>query len=490
MTVRAGFRAANCADSACEAAHRLAGRPGPLSIIAAAATRSERGPSTSHLTPRPSKHHRLVSPMRELERDSLPSPLSADLPGGRWPWPRGRLACPSGRGSPGSRCASPRADARPRPPGRGRRLALRPGRGDRRRLRADRGASPPPAGRPRQRCDARSTPCRPAARGGAATFSLHPLQTFADDDDRRWTGTPARSRATMTAAVGLRPVAGRDGSAMRPFEVPEESRAAYHAAAAIASNLLVALEESAAELLERAGIEDARELLAPLVLRTAANWAERGPDALTGPIARGDEATVERHRAALAETAPELLPMYDALAERAEAIAARASGRRGRMKIVRTKARAARGARRAAPRGQADRPRPDDGLLPRGPSVADAGGARGLRPGRGEPLRQPDPVRAGRGPRRLSARRGPRRGAGRTRGRRPALDARRRRDVPEGFATSVEVGQRAHRRARGRSRRSAAPPTSAASPRSSPSSSTASSPTSPTSGERTPSRPS
>jgi predicted short-subunit dehydrogenase-like oxidoreductase (DUF2520 family) len=81
------------------------------------------------------------------------------------------------------------------------------------------------------------------------------------------------------------------------------------------------LEESAAELVERLGIEDAHELLAPLVLRSAANWAERGSEALTGPIARGDRATVERHRAALAEAAPELLPMYDALAERAEAIA-------------------------------------------------------------------------------------------------------------------------------------------------------------------------
>jgi predicted short-subunit dehydrogenase-like oxidoreductase (DUF2520 family) len=104
---------------------------------------------------------------------------------------------------------------------------------------------------------------------------------------------------------------------MRPFEVPEEQRAAYHAAASIASNFPVALEESAAELLERAGVADARELLAPLVLRTAANWAERGPEALTGPVARGDRETIERHRAALAELAPELLPMYEALAERA-----------------------------------------------------------------------------------------------------------------------------------------------------------------------------
>ena len=108
---------------------------------------------------------------------------------------------------------------------------------------------------------------------------------------------------------------------MRPFEVPEEARAAYHAAAAMASNLLVALEQSAAELLDRIGIENGGELLAPLVLRSAANWSERGPEALTGPIARGDEATVERHRAALAEAAPELLAVYDALAERAKAIA-------------------------------------------------------------------------------------------------------------------------------------------------------------------------
>jgi predicted short-subunit dehydrogenase-like oxidoreductase (DUF2520 family) len=68
-------------------------------------------------------------------------------------------------------------------------------------------------------------------------------------------------------------------------------------------------------------VEDARELLAPLVLRTAANWAERGPAALTGPIARGDRATVQRHRVALAESAPDLVRLYDALAMRAEAIA-------------------------------------------------------------------------------------------------------------------------------------------------------------------------
>jgi predicted short-subunit dehydrogenase-like oxidoreductase (DUF2520 family) len=154
---------------------------------------------------------------------------------------------------------------------------------------------------------------------GVSTFSLHPLQTFADGETAV-AGTPAAIAGSDEAAISYaRSVAEALG--MRPFEVPEESRAAYHAAAAMASNLLVALEESAAELVERLGIEDARELLAPLVLRTAANWAERGPAALTGPIARGDHTTVERHREALAESAPDLLPVYDALAARAEAVA-------------------------------------------------------------------------------------------------------------------------------------------------------------------------
>jgi predicted short-subunit dehydrogenase-like oxidoreductase (DUF2520 family) len=155
---------------------------------------------------------------------------------------------------------------------------------------------------------------------GSAVFSTHPLQTFADDRTALAGipcaiagGDPAAERfaSSLTEALG-----------MRPFAVPEERRAAYHAAASIASNFLVALEESATELLERAGVEDARELLAPLVLRSAANWSERGGEALTGPIARGDAATVERHREALAELAPELLPAYEALAERTRALAA------------------------------------------------------------------------------------------------------------------------------------------------------------------------
>lgn len=158
----------------------------------------------------------------------------------------------------------------------------------------------------------------PLADAGAAMFSLHPLQTV-PDRNTDFTGCPcAISGSTPEALRFARELAQR--LEMRPFEVAEERRAAYHAAASIASNFLVALEESAAGLLSAAGVADARELLAPLVLRTAANWSERGAGALTGPIARGDEATVAHHLAALRETAPELIELYEALAERTRAL--------------------------------------------------------------------------------------------------------------------------------------------------------------------------
>ena len=99
---------------------------------------------------------------------------------------------------------------------------------------------------------------------------------------------------------------------MRTFEVADEDRAAYHAAASMAANYLVALEDAAERLLATTGAS--RELLVPLVRATVENWARDGARALTGPIARGDEQTVERQRAAVEERAPELLDLFDALA--------------------------------------------------------------------------------------------------------------------------------------------------------------------------------
>ncbi len=158
------------------------------------------------------------------------------------------------------------------------------------------------------------TPLEPllAARASDGCFSLHPLQTL-PDGEADLTGAPAAIAGTSeragAAAADLARVLG-----MVPFEVSEGDRVAYHAAASIASNFLVTLEQSAADLLGGIGIEHPREVLAPLVRRSLENWIADGPAALTGPIARGDDDTVERHRQALSRSEPGLLPLYDALA--------------------------------------------------------------------------------------------------------------------------------------------------------------------------------
>ena len=127
-------------------------------------------------------------------------------------------------------------------------------------------------------------------------------------------GTSPRALATahtLAAALG-----------MQATRVEPEDRAAYHAAGAIAANFLVALEACAERLAATTGITRAQ--LAPLVLATAEQWARLGPEAaLTGAIARGDEATVERHRAVVAERTPELLAVWTELAEVTRAVAGR-----------------------------------------------------------------------------------------------------------------------------------------------------------------------
>lgn len=166
-----------------------------------------------------------------------------------------------------------------------------------------------------------AAPLRAATAGGAAAFGLHPLQTITDDNPDLIGASCAISGSTHEALQLAGSLAKRLG--MRSFELSEERRAAYHAAASIASNFLIALEESAVELLEGAGVEDGRGKLGPLVLRSAGNWADRGADALTGPIARGDQATVRRHLEAIEATSPEHVDLYRALAERTRAVAER-----------------------------------------------------------------------------------------------------------------------------------------------------------------------
>ena len=141
-------------------------------------------------------------------------------------------------------------------------------------------------------------------------FSIHPLMTVTSATVS-FAGVPAAlagstPRARGTAAA-LADALGLDG-----FEVADTDRAAYHAAASIASNFLVALEGFAEELAATAGVD--RAALVPLVRATVDNWAAAGVrTALTGPIARGDHETVARQRTAVAARLPERLALFDAL---------------------------------------------------------------------------------------------------------------------------------------------------------------------------------
>lgn len=151
-------------------------------------------------------------------------------------------------------------------------------------------------------------------------FSLHPLLTVlgagtsfsgahagVDGSDERALAVAQR----LAVALGL-----------QAFRVRDEDRAAYHAAAAIASNFLVALEGFAEQLAAGAGVP--RDALRPLAAAALRNWGERGAEAaLTGPIARGDEATVRLQRAAVAERMPDRLRLFDALAAETRRLAGR-----------------------------------------------------------------------------------------------------------------------------------------------------------------------
>jgi predicted short-subunit dehydrogenase-like oxidoreductase (DUF2520 family) len=177
-----------------------------------------------------------------------------------------------------------------------------------------------------------ATPLRELEPALAAAFGLHPLQTFAEPFAPTDGSALARFAGAGCAVAGTTPeaLAAATGLAralrMRPFRIEERGRAAYHAAASIASNFLVTLQAAAEEIAAGAGLapHEARALLAPLVRRTLDNVGAAGPRAaLTGPVARGDEATVERQRAAVADVAPALVSLFDALVEHTRAVAAR-----------------------------------------------------------------------------------------------------------------------------------------------------------------------
>jgi predicted short-subunit dehydrogenase-like oxidoreductase (DUF2520 family) len=138
-------------------------------------------------------------------------------------------------------------------------------------------------------------------------FGLHPLQTFtrsrgAEQLDGAWAAVTAENDDAEARARWLAETLG-----LRAFVIADADRVLYHAGAAIASNYLVTIYRAASRLLTAAGAPP--EALIPLMRRTIDNGFE-----LTGPIARGDTGTIEAHLSEIARHAPDLVPMYRALA--------------------------------------------------------------------------------------------------------------------------------------------------------------------------------
>jgi len=160
-------------------------------------------------------------------------------------------------------------------------------------------------------------------RCGAAIGSIHPMQTFATSYSAisHFAGTWCYCEGDETAVRALRELFAAIGG--RVEQIATAGKTLYHAAGVMACNYLVALLDAAVELAERAGIDptQALEALHPLVATTVRNVKELGmPGALTGPIARGDVNTVNRHVRAIEHASPQLATLYKALGRRAVAI--------------------------------------------------------------------------------------------------------------------------------------------------------------------------
>lgn len=146
----------------------------------------------------------------------------------------------------------------------------------------------------------------------AGVAQMHPMISFASR-----TSFPTLTRGNVhvqgdaAAVTRARRLAKKLGMSPRTF--PGLDTVGYHAAAGIVANGAAALSAMGAKLLEASGVpaSDAPKLLGPLLRSVADNVEALGfPDALTGPVRRGDAAGIGRQIDLLRERFPELLPIY------------------------------------------------------------------------------------------------------------------------------------------------------------------------------------
>lgn len=177
----------------------------------------------------------------------------------------------------------------------------------------------------------------PLAELGAHTMSFHPVQTFARQAEASFEGVYIGLEGAPEAVEAGIDLANRLHA--HPVVLSSKDKALYHASAVFASNFIVTLSSIAEAVLESMGLErtEARALLAPLIQASCHNILHSSPEeALTGPAARGDLSTIERHISALSHHLPEYATLYKELTGQALELAIR-SGRLTRSDAARIK---------------------------------------------------------------------------------------------------------------------------------------------------------
>ena len=157
----------------------------------------------------------------------------------------------------------------------------------------------------------------PLRRAGAAVASAHPLMTFVPGAHPSLTGVPFAMEGDAAATRVARRIVRELGG--ETFALPASRKAAYHTWATLTSPLLLAFLVTLEEAARAAGLtrQDARRKSLPIIRQTLENYSRLGPaQSFSGPLIRGDTATVAKHLAVLKKQ-PGAREVYVALARAA-----------------------------------------------------------------------------------------------------------------------------------------------------------------------------
>jgi len=162
-----------------------------------------------------------------------------------------------------------------------------------------------------------SSELMPLKEAGAAVGSLHPMNTFVATTKPNLKGTPFGIEGDAAAVSTGRAIARKISDGGEVFTIKPEAKVLYHAIGAFASPLLISMLNVAERIAAEAGIKSPHALMRKILFQTIENFLRDGSDAaFSGPIRRGDVATVRKHIAALKKV-PSASEIYAALARNA-----------------------------------------------------------------------------------------------------------------------------------------------------------------------------